>query len=94
MMPGAWIVTTLAWLFLSTRMGIHISSNTAAVTVLTWFVAVPLTLIAGITAIIFYLRHWSTGRGPKICASIHATFLLIAVTVTIGVLKLPDFGGQ
>ena len=94
LMPGAWIIATIGWLYLSTRLGYQIHSNTAAVTVLTWLIAAPLTLLAGLYGIFSCVRNWNTARLSRLYATAHILFITIAIIVTIGILKLPDFRGQ
>ena len=94
LIPGIWIIATFGWLYLSTRLGYQIHSNTAAVTVLTWLIAAPLALLAGIYGMISCVRNWKTSRLSMFYATAHILFITIAIIVTIGILKLPDFKGQ
>ena len=92
--PGIWIIATCGWLYLSRPLGIEIHSNTASVTVLTWLIAAPLALLAGLFGIAFCIQNWKSTRLSIFYAIAHALFMLIATIVIIGILNLPDFGGQ
>ncbi|MGI6598456.1 MAG: hypothetical protein ACOX3F_01915 [Kiritimatiellia bacterium] len=94
LMPGGWMIASFGWLYLSTRLGYQIHSNTAAAIVLTWLIAAPLALVAGTCGVIYCVRNWNAARLSKLYTAAHILFIMVAITVIIGMLKLPDFRGQ
>ena len=94
MVPGAWTLFSFGGMYLAGKCGIHISSNTAGMIILTWLAAAPMALITSILGIIVYIRMWDTGRAAKILTLLHVLFLATAGFLTIAMKNFRGFGGQ
>ena len=94
LLPGIWIIASFGWLYFARPLGIEIHSDTASVTVLSWLIAAPLALIAGLFGLAICILYWKSTRLSIFCALAHILFMIVAVIVTIGILNLPDLGGQ